>query len=241
MNENDIHLKLLANVPIDIDGIGQFQLPTIREIISMGESQYHNYLSMLMFRKKMIENEDFDDFSDFEIMCMISYHSPFHYELLKDSYRLFFGKQIQVEKIDDMYFLYFDELSKENILTEEKWEYIKKIARMGNYLEDKKEEEYVAANEKARKLIEKIMNRKKQEVKKEEKINLRSILSAVSWRTHGIDSLLDKNIYYLYDGYFRLGHVDNFHYINTGIYTGNIDQSKIKLPDFNWANVINIK
>jgi hypothetical protein len=76
--------------------------------------------------------------------------------------------------------------------------------------------------------------------KKDEKINLHSIISAVAWRTVGFNEVLKLTIYQLYDGFYRLGLIDNYHYTFTGIYTGNIDGSKIKLPDINWANTIKI-
>lgn len=235
MIDNDIHLRLLANVPIDV-GVGKFQLPLIKDIIDMGEGVYYGYFNMLNFKKEILQSEeDFDGLSDFEIMGMVFFHSPFHHEIANKSFKLFLNKEIQVTRIDESYVLYFDDLN--NVLTEEKWEYIRKIARIGNFVQEEKEE-YKAGNEKARKLIEKIMNRKKQEPKKEEKINLHSILSAVAWRTNGIDSLLDKTIYQLYDGFYRLRFVDSYNQIYTGIYTGNVDQSKIKLPDYDWANII---
>jgi hypothetical protein len=238
MIDNDIHLKLLANVPIDV-GVGMFQLPSVKEIIDMGESTYYGYFNMVNFKKDILQSdEDFEELSDFEVMGMVLFHSPLHREMAIKAYKLFLNKDMKVTRLDDSYVIFFDDLG--NVLSEEIWEYVKKVSRIGNFVQDSKEE-YKAANEKARKLIEKIMNRKKQEVPKEEKINLRSILSAVAWRTNGIDSLLDKTIYQLYDGFYRLRFVDSYNQIYTGIYTGNVDQSKIKLPDYDWANVINIK
>jgi hypothetical protein len=141
--------------------------------------------------------------------------------------------------IEEKVILHFDDLE----LTEEKWEFIKTVAKIGNFVKESKEEEYVAGNERARKFLEEQKKRKAllaKLKKNKEQINLHSILSAVSWRTTGVKDLLDLTIYQLYDGYFRLGLIDNYHQIFTGIYTGNVDQSKIKLPDVNWANIIKI-
>lgn len=240
MNDNDLHLKLLANVPIDIDGIGQFQLPTIREIISMGESKYQQYLSMILFSKDYVNADNLDDYSDYEVLATSIFYDPVFHELVSNSFRLFLGKEIRVEQIDDKFTLFFDD----SVLTEENWEFIKTATRIGNFIEEKKkEEEYIAGNERARQFMEEQKKRKEllAKVKKnKEQVNLHSILSAVAWRTTGVTDLLNLTIYQLYNGYFRLGLIDNYNHITTGIYTGNVDGSKIKLPDINWANIIKI-
>lgn len=243
MNDNDIQLKLLANVPIDMDGVGQFQLPTIKEIIQMGESKHNKYLSMILFSKDYFNfpGEDLNEYSDMEVLATSIFYDVSFRELVANSFKLFLGKDM---KVTEDRIIYFDELSEDSILTEEKWMMIKKVARMGNFIQEKNEDldAYKAGNERASKFIEKLKQKKAlaAKAKKQDKINLHSIISAVAWRTTGISNLLNLTIYQLYDAYFRLGLIDNYHYTFTGIYTGNIDSSKIKLPDINWANVIKI-
>jgi hypothetical protein len=238
MNDNDIHLRLLANEPIDV-GIGQFQLPTVREIIRMGESKHNEYLSMLLFNKSYLANRDgIDEYTDLEVFVTSIFYDPMFRDTVTKAFKLFLNKDM---KVTEEGVIYFDEFREDTVFTEEKWMMIKTIAKIGNFIQEKKEDEYKAANDEAKRLIDFIKNKKKTNTKKEEKINLHSILSAVAWRTNGIDSLLDKTIYQLYDGFYRLRFVDNYNQIYTGIYTGNVDQSKIKLPDIDWANVINIK
>jgi hypothetical protein len=242
MIDSDIHLRLLANEPIDV-GIGHFQLPTVREIIRMGESKHQQYLSMLLFNKDYLQanNQDIAEYSDLEVLATSIFYDPIFRELVANSFKLFLGKDLQVT---DNGIIYFDELSEDNVLTEEKWGFIKKVAKIGNFVqEEKKEEEYTAGNERARKFLEEQKKRKAllAKLKKtKEQTNLHSILSAVAWRTTGMKDLLNLTIYQLYDGYFRLGMIDNYNQITTGIYTGNVDSSKIKLPDINWANIIKI-
>jgi hypothetical protein len=139
--------------------------------------------------------------------------------------------------------VYFGEFSEDSILTEEKFEYIKRLVRIANNVPEKtEEEEYKAGNERARKFLEKIKKQKEEINKlKKQKINLHSIISAVGWKAQSFDFISKLNIYQLYDGFYRLGYIDNYNYTMTGIYTGNIDGSKIKLPDINWANIIEIK
>jgi hypothetical protein len=243
MNEADIHLKLLANVPVNVEGIGFFQLPTIKDMIDMGESKYNQLLSMVTFSKEYLNANDLDGFSDLEVFATSIFYDQNFHELVNKSFKLFFNKEIQVKKLGDIPVLYFDELREDTVLTEEKWELTKKIAKIGNFIQEAKEEEYVAGNERARKFLEEQKKRKEllAKVKKnKEQVNLHSILSAVAWRTTGVNELLNLTIYQLYNGYFRLGLIDNYNHITTGIYTGNVDSSKIKLPDINWANIIKI-
>jgi hypothetical protein len=239
MNELDIHLKLFANEPIEIKGIGQFQLPTIREVISMGYTSYLEKMSYLLFSKDSLEelNEEIENISDFELMINYNFHAENFRKALSLSFLFFFNNN---HKTLDNGLIYFNNFEENTILTEEKWKLIQKIIRTAHFVPEK--EEYVAGNDKAKKLIEKIMkNKKKNEKNQQEgKINLHSILSGIAWRTNGIGSLLDLTIYQLYDGYYRLGVIDNHNYTMTGIYTGNVDGSKIKLLDINWVNKINI-
>ncbi|KON87341.1 hypothetical protein AF332_11230 [Sporosarcina globispora] len=244
MNEDEIKLKLLANTPVYVEGIGNFQLPTIKRVIGMSENLYHMHLSRILFSKSQLEStsEDISDYSDMDVLASLMLHDPSFRETMFDALRTFFDSE---PMLFENGLIYFDELSENAILTQEKWDLIKKMIRIGNFIpEESKEEEYQAGNERARKFMEEQKKRKamlEKLKKKEQKINLHSILSAVSWRTDGIKKILRLTIYQLYDGYYRLGLVDSYQQTMTGIYTGNIDGSKIKLPDINWANVIKIK
>lgn len=242
MNEQDIQLKLLANMPIYIDGIGMLQLPTITEIIKMGESKYNHSLSLMLFTKDYLatQNEEVNNFSDFEVMLSLILYDPSFREMMFNTFSIFINS---TPNMTEDGILFFGEPKEESILTEEKWTYIQKIIKLGNYIHGKQEDEYKPGNERARKFIEKQKKNKEMVAKlkkKDETINLHSIISAVAWRTNGFNQLLNLTIYQLYDGFYRLGLIDNYHYTFTGIYTGNIDGSKIKLPDINWANIIKI-
>jgi hypothetical protein len=152
----------------------------------------------------------------------------------------FYGLNLHLDTfpiLDSSGLIYFGEPSVESILTEEKFEYIKKLVRIANNLSEP--EEYVAGNEKARKLIEKIKrNREKSKQPVKQNINLHSTISAVGWKAQSFKFISELTIYQLYEGFNRLGYIDNYNFTMTGIYTGNIDGSKIKLPEINWANII---
>jgi len=240
LTEDDIRLKLLANVPIEVNGIGYLSLPSLRQIISMNESLHSTYLSYLLFSKNNIDGhtEELNSLTDFQILSSFVYHEDSFRKSFFNALEMIFGEKPNC----DEGVVYFGELRDESVFTEEKWDFVKKIVKIGNFVEDKKEEEYKAGNEKARKLIEEIRKKKAKRANKEiAKQNLHSLISAISWKTVGIATILDLTVYQLYDAYMRLENINQYEFTLTGIYTGNIDGSKIQLPDINWANIIKTK
>lgn len=240
MNEKDIHLKLLINTPIHIEGMGVFKLPRLRDLITMGEDRYNSYLSSLLFSKDalQVESNEFNDYSDFEVLSKIIFYDETFGGHFLSTLEFFFGEKID---INDKGELYFGNINEENIFTEEKWKIAKKLVKIANFMKDaEKEEGYNAGNDKARELIEKIKKKKQvlSEVKKEESINLHSIISAVACRSVGFDRVGDLTIYQLYDTFYRLGLIDNYHFTFTGVYTGNISGKDINLSEINWASII---
>jgi hypothetical protein len=226
-------------LPIYIEGIGNFHAPYLTEIVDLTEDLYTMSLSTVFFDKSQLQGQfDMEKYSNFQVLCSIiiedeNYRELFFYALglHLDTPPIFHTEGI----------IYFDELSEESVLTEEKFEYIKKLVRIANNLSElnKEEEEYKAGNERAKKFMEQLKKQRAETEKlKKPKINLHSIISAVGWKAQSFDFISELNIYQLYDGYHRLGYIDNYNQTMTGIYTGNIDGSKIKLPDIYWANII---
>ncbi|MNF66697.1 hypothetical protein D3C84_484940 [compost metagenome] len=239
LTDDDIKLKLLANEPIEIYGIGNLQLPSTRQVISMNESLHNTYLSYLLFSKENLSetSEEMDKLSDFEILVSFLYHDASFREVFFNALELIFGEKPNYEEG----IIFFGLPSEESLFTEEKWDFVKKVLKIGNFIEDKKEEEIIPGNERARKFMEKLKRQKEQAPKVKSKQNLHSMISAISWKTVGINNVLDLTIYQLYDAFMRLENIDNYHYTLTGIYTGNIDSKGIKLSDINWANIIKVK
>jgi hypothetical protein len=241
LKDSDIRLKFLLGLPVQIEGIGNFYAPLVPNIVDLTEGIYNMSLSSLLFDKKHLTEQDgLEEYSNFQILLSVINQD--------DSFREFFfyGLNLHIDTIPnyhEMGIVYFGEFSEDSILTEEKFEYIKRLVRIANNVPEKtEEEEYKAGNERARKFLEKIKKQKEEINKlKKQKINLHSIISAVGWKAQSFDFISKLNIYQLYDGFYRLGYIDNYNYTMTGIYTGNIDGSKIKLPDINWANIIEIK
>jgi hypothetical protein len=240
INDNDIRLKFLLGLPVHIDGIGNFYSPSLSKVVDSTEGLYNTTLSSFLFDKKNLEDQNsLNEFSNFQILMSVINQDDSFRELF------FYGLSLHLDTTPYLFengYVYFDEYSEDSILTEEKFEYIKRLVKIANNIPEKKEEdEYKAGNEKARKLLEKIKKQRQETpIVKKQKINLHSIISSVGWKAQSFDFVSKLNVYQLYDGFYRLGNIDNYENIMTGIYTGNIDGSKIKLADINWANVIDL-
>jgi hypothetical protein len=240
INDNDIRLKFLLGLPVHIDGIGNFHSPSLNEVVDLTEGLYNMAISAILFDKKnLTEQEGLDEFSNFQILLSVINQD--------DAFREFFfyGLSLHLDTIPCLHesgLVYFDELTEESVLTEEKFDYIKRLVKIANNIPEKvEEEEYKVGNERAKKFLEKLKKQREEITKvKKQKINLHSIISAVGWKAQSFDFLSNLNIYQLYDGYYRLGYIDAYENTMTGIYTGNIDGSKIKLADINWANIIEL-
>lgn len=238
LSNNDIHLKLLANKPIPIEGIGLLQFPTVDNIIEIGEGLFNEYVSLLLFTKSNLEKQDetLDGYSDFDILSSILVYQDSFGSSFFNALRWLFNSKPNIIKEHGI--VYFDELSEESILTEEKFIYIQRIVKIAFFIQEEKEPDYEPGNERARKFMENL-KKKKAAAKKKPKQNLHSLISALAWKKIGLDKVFNLTIYQLYDGYQRLENIDNYHYTLTGIYTGNVDAKKINLPDINWANILN--
>ncbi|MBL4950986.1 hypothetical protein JK635_01870 [Neobacillus sp. YIM B02564] len=234
IKDDDIHLKFLLGLPVHIEGIGNFYAPSLTDIVDMTEEIYNMSISSLFFDKNQLENSqiELNKYSNFYILVSKLIADPMYRMLFFNGLSLHLDTKPQFHSEG---IVYFGKLSEDSVLTEEKFEYIKKLVRIANNLAEP--EKYDAANEKAKKLIEKIKKNRKN-VKVPQKMNLHSIISSIGWRSQNFRFIRDLNIYQLYDGVGRLNAIDNYNYTMFGIYNGKIDGSKIKLPDINWANII---
>lgn len=240
IKDEDIHLKFLLGLPVNVDGLGNFNAPLLTNIVDMTEEIYNMSISTLFFDKKQLQQDGLEQYSSFEVLSSIilsdvSYRTLFFYGL-----NLHFNEEITINQDGE---IYFGEYRMDSILTEEKFEYIKKLVRIANNLaQPKKEDEYAAGNDEARKFIEKLKQKNERlKDKVKDSINLHSIISAIGWKSQNFKFINELNIYQIYDGLDRLNVIDNYNYTMFGIYNGKIDGSKIKLPEISWVNIINKK
>lgn len=241
LNDNELHLKFLLRQSVYVDGLGYFHSPTLEEIINMTESKYNESISALLFDKSNLEinNEEIDNYTNFQVLSSLVYNDDHFRKAYFNCLKLHFSKE---PKMQEDGYVYFDELSEDTVITEEKFEYIKRLVRIANHIAEKKNDDFNAGNAKARKFLKKLKEKEARLAKyKKSNSNLHSIISAVGWKTQDFVSINNLNIYQLYDGYSRFHVLDNYHYTMSGIYAGTVDGSKIKTEDIDWANILNTK
>jgi hypothetical protein len=243
MVESDVQLKLLAGLPIRIDGLGQLRQLTAKEVTSIDESYYNQLLSALLFDKSNIEQLQDEEETNFNMLVAVCYHDAQFKDMFLNGLELFFGEKAKFFINDEHAFFYFGEMSEQRYLDAEKLELIQKLLRkMNNLPEKKEEEEYTPGNEKAKKFMEKLKKMKANAPKKKETMNLHSIISGLAWKQNGMNiiEIWNLTLYQLYDGYFRTENIDNYSNVVRGIYAGTINGKDIDLSKINWANIIKI-
>ncbi|OPH47621.1 hypothetical protein BC351_10555 [Paenibacillus ferrarius] len=238
MSDMDLELKLLAGMPINIEGVGKIFSPTVREIIEIGESNYNQYLSALLFDKNSIETDIKEELSNFEMMFAYAYHHEEFRKILFESISFFFKDEVHLDHDDqDVFFLF-----KNGKMGKSVFENVQDIIKTANWVSDSSEEseQYNPADEETAKVIREMLERRKKKAKPKPVVNLYSIISAIAWKSPdmNISKILDLTIFQLYDGFRRLEKIDSIHYTLNGIYSGNVDAKKINMSDLNWAKII---
>lgn len=242
LSDDDIHLKFLLGLPVHIYGIGDFNAPLLIDVVNATESIYNQAISTILLTKDKLKNtDDLENYSELDIVSTFALHDGSFRELF------FYGLKLHLNEsptIHEKGFMYFGELSDSSILTYEKFMFIRRLIRIANNIQEaqKKEDEFIPGNEQARKFMEELKRNEEllaQAKRKDSKpINLHSLISSVGWKAKNFNFINQLNIYQLYNGYFRLSTIDNYHYTMTGLYSGTIDSKSVKLPEINWANII---
>ena len=243
--DSDLNLRLLVGMPININNLGTVYPLKLKEIIALGEHVYNELLSVLLIDKKNIEGLKEEEFSNLEILMVYSYQNIEFREKALSSLKLFLNNEFFMSNegffycrklISDNYGLF---VYKNLILNKEPFDDFQYILKLANHIENKKEEDIIPGNERARKFMEKL-KLSKQNIKKPETMNLHSIISGIAWKSNNINiiNIFDLTIYQLYDAYHRLENIDNYHYTLSGLYAGTVDGKNINLSKITWTKII---
>ena len=231
--ENDLNLKLLAGMSIFIENLGILTPLKLRDIITLGELNYNELLSVLLIDKSNIDGLNNQDINNLELLMVYSYQNQDFREKTLKALKLFLNKEFFMNNEG---FFYCDDL----IINNDSFNYFQYVLKCANHIEiKKKEDEIIPGNERARKFMEKL-KLSKQNIKKPEIINLHSIISGVAWKSNNtnIINIFDLTIYQLYDAYHRLENIDNYHYTLSGLYAGTVDGKNINLSNITWSKIL---
>ena len=243
--DNDINLRLLAGMTIDINNLGVLTPLKLKEITNIGESNYNELLSVLLIDKSNIEGLNDQEICNLELLMVYSYQNIEFREKVLKSLKLFLGNEFFMSNeglfycrklISDNYGLF---VYKNLVLDKDPFDDFQYVLKKANHIENKKEDEIIPGNERARKFMEKL-KLSKQNIKKPETMNLHSIISGIAWKSNNINiiNIFDLTIYQLYDAYHRLENIDNYHYTLSGIYAGTVDSENINLSKITWTKII---
>lgn len=237
INEDDLSLKLLAGIPIIIEDLGEIYFPKLREIIIFGEQKYNQLLSCLLVTKDLFEQLKNEDLTSLEIAMIYCYQDKQFKEIFLKAFSMFFQKELLV---DTKGFFYFKEGENKIHILPEQFNDIQFILKKANNIQIKTEPEYNPGNERAAKFIQKMLKTKKNKPVPKNKTDLHSIISGLAWKANNVNifNIFDLTIYQLYDAFYRLENIDNYHYTLSGIYAGTVDGKKIDIKNINWFNKI---
>lgn len=237
LDKNDIELRLLAGMEIELDG-GYIRSPKIKDIIEIGEKKYNQYISYLLIDK---DNFDFkgnrDEISNFYLVYFNCYHNEEFKDIFFNALKFIYGVTPTLSFYKEELFFYFKNEFRDWKLTNENFDDFQEIVKIATNTRIEKED-YNPGNEKAAKFIEKLKAIKANRPKPKEKINLHSIINGLSWRSNDINifNIFDLTIYQLYQGFFASEKIDNYQFTLQGMYFGTVDIKKNKIPDIHWAN-----
>ncbi|WP_442636604.1 hypothetical protein [Rossellomorea marisflavi] len=207
------HLSLLRGVGIPA-GKGIIVTPlTVSRIEEIGEENYNGMLSVISFKKDSLGVEAQKlQYSDYEMLIHMAVDNVDLGEILKSALNIFTNKEWFINQYKGLHYIE-DKAVME--IDEETFVAIKNIVQKQNYINDANKDEFNPANERAKKLRER-MNKLKGELQQKNKdngLNLSDVVSIVSNYSNDINILnvWDLTVYQLYESYLRIKLWDDFH------------------------------
>lgn len=236
-------LKLLASIPIDIGICKVHPLKIKPDIVLIGEKKYNEYLSILLFDISDLENIDnLKDvkISPYDITMLNSITNEDFKNKVIEALSLFIKEEVRFYYDKEYTFFYIGNFEDNRIITQNIYEKIKSVLRQQNCIPEEKDK-LKPANKTAEDFIqqmEDIKSKYKKYTKQDDnKITLYDLVSAVVWKGNkSYDEVFGYSIFQLYEALDRINIVDNYTFVMNGIYSGNIDTSKMEkeLKELNW-------
>lgn len=233
-------LKMLADLPIEIQNVGFFHVPHLKDIALLGEERYSQILSLLLLNKANIPHLKDTEFDNFSILFINCLNSDELWNEVKSGLKLLFKEEVRIPSRDsESVFFYFGELNERRFITRDNFDFLQRLIIISNNIKIEIEDEYSPANSKAAELIKKLQAGKEYVRKKKSQISsLVNKISGLAWKSNSINifNVWDLNIYQFYDALNRVEQIDNYQYTLHGIYSGTLDGSKIKINEIHYSN-----
>lgn len=236
----DQELKMLANLPIQIDDVGFFYVPTLRDLAAIGEQSYNEILSLLLIDKNNIPSLKNEDVSDFIILWSMCLEDKNIWLKVKFGLELMFKEVVNISPSNSRYAYFYLGANEDNRhIHRGNFDIIKNSIITSNHIKIDSEEEYNPSNKRAADLIAKLQAGKQEILKlKKNQVSLLSKVSGLAWKSNSINifNVFDLNIFQFYDALSKVEQIDNYLFTMQGIYAGTVDGSKIKINNIHWGN-----
>lgn len=221
--------------------------PTLQDIIDYGEEKYNNAINLFCMKPYdlMVELDDvgmdFRKLSDFDLFLKLI-HLPMYQEAIEFFIGICKFEVLINEENGEIYlFDPFLEIKIDRYIYGKMREYVSTL----HFRSDKRE--FNVGNDIAVQFLmeEERTKRKRQanKPKKEFDSYLADLISFFCWNNtsgYNIQNVWSLKVYQFYDGLHRLYKTDNYKNTMLGIYTGNVDGSKINMEEISWSGKIKI-
>lgn len=234
--DESIELKLLLGQPANLDGINIFS-PLLKDVVSVGYDKYNYALSSLLFNKSRFPDLKNLKESNFDLFTYFYIHDEAFKDAIEMASRLMFRDEMILEVLDESPRFKVGDF----FISDKNFNDLQRLIKLSNKVpEHSEKDEFNPANSKAKEFIDKIMGDRANKPQKKPVSNLHSLISGLSWKSPSINILSISNltIYQFYDGYYRMENIDHYNNIMNGIYSGNVDSTKIKIQDNSWTKII---
>lgn len=226
----DLKYRLFGGVPILAEGYGKIKPLTVKEVIEFGYTEYMICLNLLNLEKEDLLNIDKEDTGMLEALkditaleVLITLGGNELEEKLCEALALFLNGEAILDKEELSIIIKFDE---ENyaIVNRDNYDSIREVIKWQNYINhftDNSKGSFTPADEKARKLKEKMdalkkrteeLKRKRDGEEDDSNIDFYDILSAIASKSNSINeiNILDLTIYQVYSKFKRLELIDQY-------------------------------
>lgn len=234
--DEDLSLKLLGNLPIEIIDVGKIHPPTLREIVDMGYSRYNCLLANLLVDKNNISNSDnlaeISNLTTYDIVNALCYNNPvFLFELLQ-VFELFFKEELLY---CDKGFFYFGKLEDQRFIYKDNYELVKNIICEASCIKTKNNN-VNPINEHAKKIADDL-ERARQKINKVkaktgETLTLNDLISSfASFNKMDINTVFNYTMYQFDNQFKRMQLVNNYEISIQSLLHG-ADPKKVEIKDF---------
>lgn len=265
--EQTTKLRLLAGLPIEIEGAGLLYAPMLRIIAELGEAHYNRLVSALLFDASNIEGATTEGLNNFDLLFAYCYYNDSFRALVLEGLRLFFRARASLAGDGDTVYFQLEPVQDDEAAVHAKstghpdstgtlpqpnvpgasgridvgnFELVQSVIKLANHIKLPQGPEFNPANSRAKDMIERIVKARRTKPRTKETMNLHSIVSGLAWRSPDISlaTVFDLTIYQLYDGFFRLENIDNYQFTLSGIYAGTVDGSQVNFANIHWTKIM---